>query len=216
MSGELCCSGREHVPSTFCFAKRWSQKAPTIQANDPPRTSSRTSPRWAVAARIVDTYRTHPADTLRLLFFVVRIERLGSVPMASVDDERAVLLRPRSSSFHLFPASNAGLRPNPHRVRASAKRRPPRLKAGAGLPSNRPAARRPAHLPAAGGCRADRGLLPHASCRYVSAGMLGCTHRAPWALPWPPPRVLSESGRCGCSVNYRSARKPLDHPWGVA
>ena len=26
------CSVREAVPSTFCFAKRWSQKAPTIQA----------------------------------------------------------------------------------------------------------------------------------------------------------------------------------------
>jgi len=44
--------------------------------------------------------------------------------MASVDAERAVLLRPGGSSFHLFPASNAGLRPNPHRVRGFRQKAP--------------------------------------------------------------------------------------------
>jgi len=75
-SDGLCCPVREVVSSTFCFAKRWSQKAPTIQASVPPRTGPLTSPRRAVAARIVDTYRTHPADTCRLVRSVLRIARL--------------------------------------------------------------------------------------------------------------------------------------------
>ena len=56
-----------------------SRPGQAYQATVPPRTGPHTCPRRAVAARIVDTYRTHPADTSRRVCSVVRIERLGPV-----------------------------------------------------------------------------------------------------------------------------------------
>ena len=99
MGSEQCCSVREAVPSTFSphqmrgygptriacglppkGALPGSRPGQAYQATVPPRTGPHTCPRRAVAARIVDTYRTHPADTSRRVCSVVRIERLGPCP----------------------------------------------------------------------------------------------------------------------------------------
>jgi hypothetical protein len=53
---------KEQDPCPFLFAQKGTKKGPTIQAADPPRTASRTSPRWAAAARIVDSHARLPAD----------------------------------------------------------------------------------------------------------------------------------------------------------
>ena len=66
-----------------------------------------------------------------------------------------MLLRPRGSSFHLFPASSAGLRPNPHRVRGF-RQKAPTLAQGRGRLTKHPSRRTYARTPARGG-RLPRG-----------------------------------------------------------
>ncbi len=53
-----------------------SRPGQAYQAPVPPHLCPHTSPRWAVAARIVDTYRTHPADTSGRVCAVLREKRL--------------------------------------------------------------------------------------------------------------------------------------------
>ena len=72
-------------PRSSSFHLLLRQKVEPKGAHDPsgePHHTGRHTSRSAAATRIVDTYRTHPADTSRLVRSVLRIARLECVPTA--------------------------------------------------------------------------------------------------------------------------------------